>query len=139
MRDHPECAPTLPAPGIGRIVLAGLGWLSVGLAFAGAVLPGLPTTVFVLAAAWCFSRSFPRFELWLRGHKWFGGPLRRLSGPDGMPRSAKRLALGSMWMAVGLSFLLLVGSHPRAAGLAVGLAVLGTLAILFVVPSASER
>jgi len=56
-----------------------------------------------------------------------------------MPRSAKRLALGSMWMAVTMSSLLLAGTHPHGALVTIALAVLGTLTILFVMPTVSER
>jgi uncharacterized protein len=44
-----------------RVVFGGLGWCAVVLAAAGVVVPGLPTTVFVLAASYCFSKSSPRF------------------------------------------------------------------------------
>ena len=43
-------------------IFGGLGWCAVALAIAGVMLPGLPTTVFVLAASYCFSRGSPRFE-----------------------------------------------------------------------------
>ena len=39
-----------------RLIYAALGWCAVAFAVAGALLPGLPTTVFVIAAAWCFSQ-----------------------------------------------------------------------------------
>jgi uncharacterized membrane protein YbaN (DUF454 family) len=121
-----------------RPLLIGLGWVAVSLALVGVVLPGLPTTVFVLAASWCFARSSPRFERWLRGHAWLSVPLRRFAGSGGMPRSAKRLALGSMWFAVTLSALALAGLHPYAALVTIALGVVGTLAIVWVVPTASE-
>jgi uncharacterized membrane protein YbaN (DUF454 family) len=97
-----------------------------------------PTTVFILAASWCFSRSSPRFAAWLRGHAWLGPKLQRFAGSGGMPRSAKRLALGSMWIAVAMSSLLLAGTHPNCALVTVASAVLGTLTILFVVPTVSS-
>ena len=122
-----------------RVLLGGLGWVAVALALVGVVVPGLPTTVFVLAAAWCFARSSPRFERWLWRQRWLSKPLRRFSGAGGMPRSAKRLALGSMWPAVALSSVLLAGTSPQAAVVAVALAVLGTFAILLVVPTVPER
>jgi uncharacterized membrane protein YbaN (DUF454 family) len=107
-----------------------LGWCAVALAIAGVMLPGLPTTIFVLAASYCFARSSPRFERWLRANPWLGPRLQRVAGGGGMPASAKRAALAAMWTAVLLSSALLVGIHWSAAAAIIGLGAMGTLAIL---------
>ena len=122
-----------------RIIFVCLGWCAVALAIAGIAVPGLPTTVFVLAASYCFSRSSPRFERWLRANRWLGPSLQRLASGEGMPRSAKRAALAVMWTAVLFSSSVLTRVHW---GLAVGTIVLGatgTLAILFGVRTAPEQ
>ena len=89
-----------------------LGWCAVALALAGVILPGLPTTIFILIASYCFSRSSARFERWLRENRWLGPRLQRIAGAGGMPPSAKRAALTAMWVAVLLSSSVLMGDAP---------------------------
>jgi uncharacterized membrane protein YbaN (DUF454 family) len=121
-----------------RLLYAALGWCAVAFAVAGALLPGLPTTVFVIAAAWCFSRSSRRFELWLRENPLLGPFLRRVTAGGGMPASAKRAALMAMWTAILISSALLAGVHWTAVLATVSLGVVGTLSILFAVRTARE-
>ncbi len=72
-----------------RILLLSLGWLAVVLGTLGVVLPLLPTTPFILLAAWCFARSSPRFHHWLLYRSWFGGYLRHWQKHRAMPPGAK--------------------------------------------------
>ena len=89
-----------------RLLWLALGWLSVGLGIAGAVLPILPTTPFMLLAAWCFARSSPRFHAWIVNHPTFGPPVRNWQGHGAISRRAKVLAAGSMLAVLGLSLVL---------------------------------
>jgi uncharacterized membrane protein YbaN (DUF454 family) len=114
-----------------RVIYGGLGWCAVVLALAGTIVPGLPTTVFVIAASYCFSRSSPRFERWLRDNRWLGPPLRRFGSTGGMPASAKRTALIAMWAGILVSCVALVSTHWPVALVTVALGVVGTLSILF--------
>jgi uncharacterized membrane protein YbaN (DUF454 family) len=114
-----------------RIIFGGLGWCAVLLAAAGIVVPGLPTTVFVIAASYCFSRSSPRFEQWLLDNQWLGPRLHRFRNAGGMSPASKRAALAAMWMAVLLSSGLLATVHVAGALVVIGMGAVGTLAILF--------
>jgi uncharacterized protein len=121
-----------------RMVYGGVGWCAVALAIAGVLVPGLPTTVFVLVASYCFSRSSPRFERWLRENRWLGPTLRRIAPGGGMPASAKRAALTAMWTAVLLSSSLLIRVNWAVALGTIGLGAVGTLSILFGVRTVPE-
>lgn len=76
-----------------RIGLIIAGWLAFILACLGVVLPLLPTTPFLLLAAWCFARSSPRFHHWLLYRSWFGGYLRHWQQHRALPRGAKTKAI----------------------------------------------
>jgi uncharacterized membrane protein YbaN (DUF454 family) len=100
----------------------------------------MPTTVFLILASYFFARSSPRLDQWLLTHRWFGPPLRRFRETGGMPWRAKLAALASMWLAVLISTgLLLRASAGAAAAVALGLAVAGTLTILFWVRTVPDR
>jgi|TARA_B110000240_G_scaffold8353_1_gene9073 uncharacterized membrane protein YbaN (DUF454 family) len=49
-----------------------LGLFFVGCAYIGIILPGIPTTFFVILAAWAFSKSSEKFNKWIHEHKLFG-------------------------------------------------------------------
>ncbi|HFD7740201.1 MULTISPECIES: DUF454 family protein [Serratia] len=72
-----------------RGLLIILGWLAVVLATLGVALPLLPTTPFLLLAAWCFARSSPRFHHWLLHRSWFGPYLRHWQQHRALPPGAK--------------------------------------------------
>lgn len=76
-----------------RTILIIIGWLAVVLATIGVVLPLLPTTPFLLLAAWCFARSSPRFHHWLLYRSWFGGYIRHWQEYRALPPGAKPRAL----------------------------------------------
>ncbi|NIY48452.1 DUF454 family protein [Cedecea colo] len=76
-----------------RTILIIIGWLAVALATFGVVLPLLPTTPFLLLAAWCFARSSPRFHHWLLYRSWFGGYLRHWQKHRALPPGTKPKAL----------------------------------------------
>ena len=71
-----------------------LGGVSLATGIAGIFLPVLPTTCFVLFAAWCFARSSPRLHAWIRTHRWFGPIVQSWEVDRAVPLRAKYLAVG---------------------------------------------
>jgi uncharacterized membrane protein YbaN (DUF454 family) len=82
-----------------------VGLASVGLGMVGVVVPGLPTTVFLLIALWCFAKASPRMERWLRTHAVLGPFIHNWEQERAVPRSAKVLAGTTMLASVLLAWL----------------------------------
>jgi uncharacterized membrane protein YbaN (DUF454 family) len=89
-----------PAPLVLRIAWSALGLLFVGIGAVGVVLPGLPTTPFLLLAAACFARGSTRLERWLLADPLFGPLLVEFRANRAVPLRAKALALVLMWACV---------------------------------------
>ena len=80
-------------------------WLLLGLTFScigmiGIVVPGLPTTIFMILAIGCFYRSSQRLYNWVINHKIFGQHVRNYIEDKGMPKKAKYSAFLLMWTFV---------------------------------------
>lgn len=84
-----------------------LGWVAVILGAIGVVLPGLPTTPFMLVAAFAFSRSSPRWRAWLLRHNLFGPPIRDWEQRRAIARRAKVMAISAMVLIFSISLFLL--------------------------------
>ncbi len=91
-----------------RLMLIAAGMICVGLGALGIILPGLPTTPFLLLAAYCFARSSERFHSWLLNHRWFGGYVRNFEQGRGMTRKAKAGTLLLMWLSFGVTIIFFV-------------------------------
>ena len=97
----------LPGRSLRRWTFALLGLLSVGVGFLGVFLPGLPTTVFLLLASYCFTRSCPWLEDRLVKAPIFRPYLRYLDRKEGMPLRARVVTIAMIWAASATSCLLL--------------------------------
>lgn len=97
--DRPA-RPVVCATGGRRLGLLVCGWCNVALGLIGAVIPGMPTTVFLIVALWAFTRSSPRMQRWLYEHPRFGPGLRDWDTHRVIPPRAKCLA--TLTMALSL-------------------------------------
>ena len=91
-----------------RWAWTGAGMLMVALGVIGAMLPVMPTTIFLILALACFSRASPRLEHWLLHHPRFGAPLRQWREHRAVSRRGKVLAC--VGMAIG--FVAMCLGHP---------------------------
>jgi uncharacterized membrane protein YbaN (DUF454 family) len=88
----PDPAATLPASGWTRPLWMAAGAMALLLGFIGIFLPLLPTTPFVLLAAFCFARGSERCERWLLEHRRWGPMVRDWRENRAVPLRAKQLA-----------------------------------------------
>lgn len=119
---------------ISRALWCAGGFLAVGVGGVGIVLPGLPTTVFFIIAAWCFSHGSPRFEQWVLDLPAIGPMVRDHRLGLGMPRRIKVIANAMMWTAITISGVVLHSMPWVVAGI-VSLGIIGTVYIVFQVPT----
>ena len=120
-----------------KYLYIGLGLLAVGLGALGVVVPGLPTTPFVLLASWLFYRSSPRLQQWLLA-SWLGKYIRGYQRRGGMTATQKAGAVSIMVAMVLLSAFVFIpaGSIVRVIVLVAG--AMGALTVLFFVPNAKN-
>lgn len=88
-----------------RIAWLALGFACVALGGVATVLPLVPTTPFLLVAAFAFARSSDRVHRWLVEHPRFGPTLRDWQQERAVPLGAKRLATVSIALALVVSVL----------------------------------
>ncbi|HHJ98841.1 MAG TPA: DUF454 domain-containing protein, partial [Actinobacteria bacterium] len=81
-----------------RYICLVVGAVSLVLGVIGMFLPMWPTTPFLLLAAACFVRSSERLYTWLIEHERLGCYVRDYMSGRGIPRRAKVVALGTMWV-----------------------------------------
>lgn len=106
MSTHPTPNETVPDPSrLRRWCWFLCGWFFVALATAGAVLPGLPTTPFLLLASYFFVRSSPRTHRWLLQSRLFGPFLRDWHHHRAVRRSVKYTAFAMIVVVLAISAL----------------------------------
>jgi uncharacterized membrane protein YbaN (DUF454 family) len=88
-----------------RYLWLALGFAATGCGIIGAVLPLIPTTPFMLVAAYAFARSSPRFHGWLVNHRRFGPFIRNWERNGSIDPASKRLAVLLMASSLIISWL----------------------------------
>ena len=88
------------------------GTLALLLGVIGIVVPLLPTTPFVLLASACYLRGSTRLHRRLLSHGRLGACIRDFEAGRGIPRRAKIVALGLLWISVAHA----IGQYGNPAG-----------------------
>ncbi len=112
-------------------LLLGLAALAAGLV--GVVLPLIPTTPFLIVAAWCFARSSPRLHDWLYGHRLFGPMLLDWDTNRVIPIWAKVCACTAM--AASFTYVALYRDLPLWLLSATGVCLIGVAVYILSKPS----
>ena len=110
---------------LSRVLYGLLAYVSLGIGLVAIVIPGLPTTEFILLAAWAATRSSPRLSAWLENHRLFGPILHNWRNGKVIQRRAKVSATISMLLCATLMLVFL--DHHWPVFLAIGGMTLGNL------------
>lgn len=108
-----------------RVLFGILAYVSLTIGLIAIVVPGLPTTEFILLAAWAATKSSPRLSAWLENHRLFGPMLSNWRNGRLIARRAKISASVSMLICVVAMLILL--NHHWPVYLAIGGMSLGNL------------
>ncbi len=103
------------------LIIAGTVSLIVGTI--GLALPVLPTTPFLILAAFCYLRSSERLYKWLIGHKVFGPGICNYLTYRAVAKNTKIATMILLWASLLLSILVVDNLHTRLLLLVIGLAV----------------
>ena len=72
--------------------------MSIGVI--GIFLPVLPTTIFLILASYCFVKSSPKANEWLRNHKILGAYLKNYQDKSGLTLKAKVFNITFLWLMI---------------------------------------
>jgi len=86
-----------------KFLLMTAGIISVCLGILGILLPVLPTTPFLLLAAFLFAKSSDKLHKWLLTNKLFGNYIKNYIDGKGIPLSTKVMSIVFLWITISIS------------------------------------
>lgn len=93
-----------------KIFFIMLGLICLGLGCIGVALPILPTTPFLLAAAFCFAKSSERLSSWFKGTRLYKNNLESFVRGNGMTWRAKLRIMATMTVIMVIAFIAMRGT-----------------------------
>lgn len=113
------------------------GGIAVLLGIIGVVVPGLPTTPFVLLASWCFYKSSTRLQAWLL-QSFLGKYIRDYKKKGGLTTRKRLYIIALMATMVSMSIIFFIPN--TTVDIIVGIAgLIGCIVVGFVVPKAKDN
>lgn len=112
-----------------KFLLIFFGLIFVALGTIGIFVPGLPTTIFMILAAYCFVRSSEKLYRWVIENKFVGDKVKHFMETKTIPLRGKIHSISGMWIMVILSIILLNVSIVIKVIIAIA-AIIGTVVIL---------
>ena len=86
-----------------KLLLSGLGLISLSLGIIGIFLPLLPTTPFLLLSAFLFAKSSEKLYNWLLSHKILGSIITNFRDNKSISLKAKILSVTILWSTISIS------------------------------------
>ena len=80
-----------------------LGFICVAFGVLGIFLPVLPTTPFLLLAAWLFAKSSDKLYNKLLENKYVGNYIKNFREHRSIPMPTKIFAISMIWISIGIS------------------------------------
>lgn len=93
---------------IKKYLFISLGFFFVGLGVLGIFVPLLPTTIFLLLAAYFFAKSSDKYYNWLMTNKYFGKFIRDYREGRGVPLKTKTVTVTILWVTILYSVFFIV-------------------------------
>lgn len=118
-----------------KFILVTLGSISLVLGIIGIVVPGLPTTPFILLSAGLYIRSSDKLYQKLTSNQFVGPYIIKYHTKKGMTSKAKLTAIATMWLMITVSILLFISTFTvKVIVILIGL--IGTVVMGFILPTA---
>ena len=120
-----------------KLVLIVLGTLSLCIGIIGIVVPGLPTTPFLLLTAGLYIKSSDKLYQKLIANPLVGSYIVEFQTKKGMTLKTKRFAIATMWVMITISCAFFIAPFIVKL-IVIVIGFIGTLVMGFIVPTVTN-